>query len=862
MALSVGRRIGPYEILDKLGEGGMGEVYRARDTRLHRDVAIKVLPELFAKDPDRLERFEREAQVLASLNHAHIAQIHGIEESGGIRALVMELVEGETLADRLARGPVPLDEAIPITRQIAEALEAAHDRGIIHRDLKPANIKVRRDGTVKVLDFGLAKALESGPISGVDAMNSPTLTVRGATAAGVILGTAAYMSPEQARGNVADARSDIWAFGVVLYEMLTGKPLFEGTTVSDILAAVLRDGPDWDALPRDTSASVRRLLRRALEKDPQLRLRHAGDARLELLDSGRDQPAAPPLGKRKHVLKNIVIPVAAALAGAVLTPFVASYFKVPPAPPLRKWTIEKESANDVWGRENVPAISPDGTRVAYADGDRIRIRALDALDPIEVPGTGRAGMPTWSPDSRFVVYFVDHRALWKVPAEGGNPQKVCDLPPGLVFGLAWRPDRSIVINMVYGPAAGEFFSVSEHGGRPEKLPALHRDGAAVFFLRGSAGGTLVYSRLKDGKQETIVEQPDKSPQVLDLRHTGAVLTANHLIYAGAATPGIWAVSFDRSKGTVGTPFRIAADGIGPSVSLGGTLAYGRSVRGSRQLWWVNRDGTLGAPIGLPQDDMEHPAISPDGTQIAVAGTENGESSIWLHEAGRAAKNRVTTPGGGEPSWHPQGDSLLYSRFWNIFSLRLDGRSEPQRMRGTDVPEYTASWSRDGRYMIYGQFEQKTQADIWILESGAKEPKPFLSGPAQEVDPALSPDGRLLAYASDETGRMEIFVRTFPEGSNPRQVSFGGGLGPTWNSASNEVFYVESHTLMAAPVNAGSSIQIGAPRPLFPLEQRAKVLPVYDTRDGKRFVVVRTLEEPVNAVAIVQSWFSEFRHKQR
>jgi serine/threonine protein kinase/Tol biopolymer transport system component len=869
MALTPGTRIGPYEITGAIGAGGMGEVYRAHDSRLHRDVAIKVLPELVARDPERLARFEREAQVLASLNHPYIAHIHGVEESQGALALVMELVEGETLAERIARGPVPLDEAVPVARQIAEALEAAHDRGIVHRDLKPANIKVRPDGTVKVLDFGLAKALDaSGSLSGIDAMNSPTLTVRGATAAGVILGTAAYMSPEQARGKSADARSDIWAFGAVLYEMLTGQPLFAGATVSDVLAAVLRDGPKWDALPAETPSSIRRLLRRCLQKDPQLRIRHAGDIRLDLLDASEPSdaamPAAAPKEKKKSTASAIVIPIAAALAGAILTPIVASYFQNPPRPPVRKWTIAKESSEAAFGRDNAPAISPDGSRVAYPDGERIRIRDLGSLDPRVIPGTGLAGLPTWSPDGKSVLYFIDHKSLWKVAVDGDKPEKICNLPPGVVFGLAWRPDNTIVINMAYGPTAGELFTVPADGGQPVKATSPDLAGGANFFLRGHADGTLTYVRGNPAGRETLYVEPGKAAKVLALpQHTGVVVArSGHLLFSGGSLPGIWAVPFDRSSASItGEPFRVAEGGNFPTVSSDGTLAYGLSMAGSRQLWWVDRDGSFRTAIGQPQDDISYPVISPDGSRVAAVGSENGASSLWAHDVGRAAKSKLTFVPDDEPAWHPKENRLIFNRRWDLFTLSLDGASEPVSLLSTPIVQYRPRWSSDGQYLVFGQFGPKTQGDIWFYEPGAKEPKEFLASPFNEWEHWLSPDGKYIVYASDESGTSEIYVRAFPTGQGKRQLSSGGGRYPTWSAKGDEIVYVEGHTLMSAAVRTQPALQFDAPRALFALEPRAAAERIYDTVDGQRFAVVRTLKAPVQGVAIVQSWLSEFRKRR-
>jgi serine/threonine protein kinase len=863
MQLQPGARLGSYEILGDLGAGGMGEVVRARDTRLHRDVAIKILPALFASDPERLARFEREATTLASLNHPNIAQIYGLEDVPGAaaagRALVMELVEGETLAERIARGPIPVDETLPIARQILDALEGAHDCGIVHRDLKPANIKVRPDGTVKVLDFGLAKALD--PVahsSGAAPLSSPTMTSPAVTRAGVIIGTAAYMSPEQARGRSVDARTDIWAFGVTLYEMLVGKPLFAGGTVSDVLASILRDGPEWTALPADTPSSLRTLLKRCLQKDPQLRLRHAADARLELMDvdaAAADQSSVRRGGRSWTTIGALGITLLALALIPVLTPTASDSVNLP----VRKWIIPQESGEQFFGFENVPAISPDGSRVAYTDGTHLRIRDLSSLDSVDVSGRGFAGMPTWSPDGSFVAYFIDHKTLWKVAVGGGAPVKICDLPTGVVFGLAWRPDRTLVVNVAYGPTAGELFKVPETGGVPERLTPAGGNSAPVFYVRGLPDGSLTYLRRRDGRIETVVERDNKQIQVLELGwHFGASYApSGHLVYAGREPPGVWAVPFNLQSGSrTGAPFRIAAAGSGPNASRDGTLVYGRAAGGLLQLTWFNRDGSTGATLGQPQENMHAPAISPDGTRVAVVGVENGVRNIWIHEIGRPTKSRVTFGTDDvDPVWHPRDGRIVFQNGnWDIAAVTGDG-GEPKAVLTTPVPEFGATWSTDGRHLVFVRFSPDKQADIWTIEDG-KAPRPIVQERFSEMMPTLSPDGRFIAYASDETGRLEIFARAFPGGEGKRQVSSNGGTAPKWRGG--EIYFVEGVTLMAAAVRTSPSLEIDAAKPLFKLEERGALVSIYDTLDGKRFVVARTVKPPRNGIAIIQNWIAEFR----
>ncbi len=633
MALSAGTHLGPYEIVAPLGAGGMGEVYRAHDTRLKRDVALKILPESFARDADRLARFQREAEVLAALNHPHIAQIHGVEESGGVRAIVMELVDGEELSARLARGAIPLGDALPIAKQIAEALEAAHEAGIIHRDLKPANIKVRADGTVKVLDFGLAKAIESGTGSrelGATA-NSPTITSPAvATAHGVILGTAAYMAPEQARGKPVDRRADIWAFGCVLFEMLTGQRAFNGETVTDVLAAVIEREPDWSALPAAVPTNIRTLLRRCLQKDPHRRARDVGDARIEV-----EEAMAAPL----HATSREVAParrlmwrwVALGLAASTLIALVAlSTLRRDPtdvAPAAVRVTIElpedvrlTETSLSVLGQAGHElALAPDGHRLAFA-GTRgsvtqLYLRHLDSYDSRPIAGTENATVPFFSHDGAWLGFQANGQLRKaRIGNERGIPEVICDLPRP-ILSAAWGPDDQIVMTTV-----GGLSRVAAGGGTPVVLTTL-ADGETFHVWPAVLPGNTVLFTAVPSNQLVLYDTATKNRQtLLDDARAARVLAGGHLVFY--RSPALWTVPFDVETGRVtGTPVPRVED-----VFLGGSgnsRSFTSSANGllyvtggaNRRLVGVDRDGRV-SPLFDETGTFEHPSVSPDGTRIA------------------------------------------------------------------------------------------------------------------------------------------------------------------------------------------------------------------------------------------------------
>jgi eukaryotic-like serine/threonine-protein kinase len=868
-----GKSLAQYRLAEKIGEGGMGVVWRAQDTTLGRDVAIKILPEVFAQDAERLERFAREAKLLASLSHPNVASIYGLHESGGIRFLAMELVPGEDLARRLERGALPVEEALPIARQVAEALEAAHDSGVVHRDLKPANIKISPDGRVKVLDFGLAKAFEPDATSGGPSL-SPTLTQR-ATQAGVILGTAAYMSPEQARGSSVDQRADIWSFGVVLFEMLTGGRLFEGETVSDTLASVLKTEPAWEALPAATPPPIRRLLRRGLQKDSRRRLRHVGDAILEI-DQALAGPApedaaattiaavAPASGGGWRVLVPIAVTAAlAAAAGLFGSRFLQ---REPPILPLRKSEITVERLDTDPNRR--PLISPDGaTLLYYADG-HLWLRGLADLKPRPLATGDRASYPFWSPDDALVGFFRDGK-LWKAPVAGGEAVVVCTLPSAPVGGTggAWRPDGSIVFSTGSGP----LYEVPARGGDARVLhdvnlkaesdfhdPYVLPDGHTVVFVVHRQEGTDTLAALVDGQRRILLQMKDQRFSYPTWSPSG------HLIYRRTGGGGgIWAVPFSAAKATfTGDPFLVAADAGEPSTGADGTLAYFAGEGARLHLAWVDRAGQVEGTVGQSQEGITRPRLSPDGTRVAVSALEVENRDIWVHDLARGTRTRLTFDSTIEnnPAWNPAGDRVLFSRVEspsaNIYMQPADGSGTAEKL----AEGFGGRVSRDGRMLAY-DIGLMGHADLmWLDLRGDRTASKRVETPAAELWPEISPDGLYLAYQSNESGHEEIYVHRFPQGEGRWQVSAAGGTMPRWSSRGNELFFVADDDLMVAEVQTQPALRLGTPQKLFSGRTlNLSSMTDYDVSpDGRRILVVqREGSTTLPRVTVVQNWYREF-----
>ncbi len=857
----------------------MGEVYRALDTKLGRDVAIKIIPEIFARDADRMMRFAREARVLASLNHPHIAAIYGVEE----RALVMELVEGPTLAERIAQGPVPLEEALPIARQIAEALEYAHEKGVVHRDLKPANIKLTADGQAKVLDFGLAKALSSEPAPGESSADSPTLTMR-ATQAGIIMGTAAYMSPEQARGKTVDKRADIWAFGVVLYEMLTGAQLFEGETVSDTLAHVLTKEPDWDRAP----AKTRRLLRDCLEKDPKQRLRDIGDG-WRLLE---EPPAEHP--------HHSALPWAALAAVAILAALglaVVHFRETPPQPVPVRFQIP---APDKTTFDGGMALSPDGRRLAFIatgpDGRRmVWVRSLDSLAAQALPGTERAAFnPFWSPDSRFLGFAVQGM-LKKVEATGGPPQTLCEIP-GTIIGGSWSRDGVIV----FGAPNSGLFRVSQAGGvatqftkpdaslgetghlRPWFLP----DGRRFLYLTRNRNveDDAIYLAALDGKaRKRLVD----ARQAADYSPPAAGSENGHLLFLRDST--LMAQALDPKRFELAGDSFPVAEQVGSflalgffSVSANGVLAYRSGSSGSNsQLVWFDRGGKSLGTLGQPADYLGGLALSPDGKRVAVSEVDQaGKSDVWLLDVARGVHTRFTFDAlSTRPTWSPDGMRLVFNSTRggspNIYQKDSSGSGNEELLLKSAFPE---DWSPDGRYLLYNFSDPKIgNRDLWVLPDPAGPPEnhkpiPYLQTPFSKGQGQFSPDGHWIAYTSDESGpsQYQVYVQSFPAGAGKFQVSTGtGGTQPRWRRDGKEIFYLAADgKLMAVETQTAPTFEAGAPRALFDPQISRGRMPAwvyyrYDvTADGKRFLVSSgpaALESSASApITVVVNWLAALK----
>ena len=810
MALASGTRLGPYEVLGPLGVGGMGEVYRAHDPKLKREVAIKVLPEAFAQDPERMKRFEREAHVLASLNHPNIAAIYGLEEADGIRALVLELVEGPTLAERIAAGPVPLEETIRIGIQMAQGLEAAHEKAIIHRDLKPANVKLTKDGDVKILDFGLAKALEAES-SSVETTNSPTLT-RAATLAGVLLGTAAYMSPEQAKGKPADRRADVWAFGVVLYEMLTARRAFAGEDVSETLASVLTRDPDLSVLPADVPARLRGLIARCLTKDPRKRLQAIGEARIAMesaTEGGSEGEAARPRAGSAWW---------PALAGAAVLALGVTLWALwprpapPPAPPIR---LRAEIGADaslvtlILGAGSAAVLSPDGALLAFvaekADAlPQLYVRTLEELQARPLAGTAGARNPFFSPDGQWIAFFAD-RKLKKVAVAGGAIVTLCAAPDDR--GGSWGEDGTII----FTPAGtGGLSRVSSAGGTPEVLTkpdpagglASHRwpqvlaGGRAVVYTAGTRGG------YEDG---TIVAQPlPGGPEKILLRggYHGRYLPSGHLVYIHEGT--LFAAAFDIDRLEVTGQPAPAVEGVTSHAGYAGAqfahsdrgaLVYvpGGSVGAELTVQWMDRAGKQ-QPLRAVLGDYGFPRFSPDGQRLALDMRERGQRDVWVYEWERDGLHRLTFDHVEDiaPVWTPDGHRIAFASRRadkatpNLYWQRSDGTGDAERLTESKQIQRPASWHPSGRFLAFTEFSLQTSSyDVMILEvegneaSGWKPGKPtaFLSTPSEEYNPEFSPDGRWLAYQSNESGGTGGLRASLPGARGKVAGLHRGGLGP-------------------------------------------------------------------------------------
>jgi Tol biopolymer transport system component len=892
-------RLGPYEITAPLGVGGMGEVYRATDTNLKRQVAMKVLPASVAGDPERLARFQREAEILAALNHPNIAHIHGLEKSAGNIALVMELVEGPTLADRIAKGPIPLDDALPIARQIAEALEAAHEQGIIHRDLKPANVKVREDGTIKVLDFGLAKLTDpavTGFEPGPSMTQSPTITTPAMTMAGMILGTAAYMAPEQAKGRAIDRRVDVWAFGCVLFEMLTGKRVFDGEDVSETLASVLRAEPDWSMLPAATPTNVRVLLRRCLTRDSQKRLGHLSAARLELSETTLS-PSVVAQPVKRFVAGSLLLTLGAVVGGALVFGFLPARQSARATRTLR-FQIEPPPGQTFPGANGIPrfALSPDGTRVVYASTDpgkrdQLWIRRLDSVEAQPIRGTDtepRAGLgiqqPFWSPDGQFIAFFdeLSHQ-LKKVDLDAGAVQTVCEVS-GNQYSGTWNAAGTILFasNETKGVRR-----VSASGGPPVQVTALDNsrqeqahlwpeflpDGRHFLFLDISRTepSALYVGTIDSSARKRIVESDAMARfmppnQLLSVR--GETLVTQTFDVDRLVLKGDPRVVLDSIA-------RTAQGRLGLSVSTIGTLVYvaGKALENQFEVALRDRTGNdIAAENSFPVSWVVDQSIelSHDGKALAFMQSEGSTTrDIWTLDLQRQIKLRLTTSPEDEssPVWSPDGLQIAFRGHHGegvgadgIFEKSASGIGPSKLLFDGEPNEAVApqSWSSDGGLLVFTRAALAQTSGIWILTMRDGKASPYLVNSFRNLDPSISPNGRWLAYSSNEPGDYEIFVQSFPDPSKERiPVSGAGGRFPRWRQDGRELFFLNAQNrITAVAVTTEPRFETGKSTPLwetaFVPQGRLFSKPYDVTPDGQRFVaaVPRSNTNPIPLTVLV------------
>ena len=867
----------------------MGQVYRATDTTLGRQVAIKILPDAFAADPERFARFQREAKTLASLNHPHIAAIYAVEKSAGHHALVMELVEGDDLSQRIVDGAIPLDEALPIARQIAEALEAAHEQGIIHRDLKPANIKVRSDGTVKVLDFGLAKGMDPAGSSTSLSM-SPTLITPAMTQVGVIMGTAAYMSPEQARGRAVDRRADVWAFGAVLFEMVSGRRAFSGENVSETLAEVMKSEPSWQSIPSQIPAHLVRLIRQCLVKDPRLRIRDMGDVRLAL-DGAFETAAAPTVtpsspDRRWTRTAAFLLAAAAAVVAAVGGGVVA--WMLSRTPPVTTAPIARLAMtlpdDQRLGAENLDqlalAVSPQGTRVVYvgvmSSREQLYVRAIDGVESKALAGTEQATNPFFSPDGEWIGFFAQGK-LKKISLAAGTIQTLCDAPNSR--GGSWAGDS------IYFAATnnGGISKVSADGGTPTEVTRLDRGKGEISHrwpqvLPGNQALLLdVWTGPGADEKQVHVLRLDTRTRtvVVQAAASGRYVASGHVIYA--RNDELFAVPFDVDglrvsgqasrlrdtawKGSEGNQFAVSDNGVFLSVS-------GSTSRYERRLVWVGRDGRVEPLAAPPREYYGNAVISPDGRRAAVD-MEGGTVGVWLYDFVRATLTPLTTGSGSSqaPRWTPDGTRIVYrgtrtgSR--NLWWKRVDDATGEERLTTGEAVQTPGSFSRDGQWLAYYEGDPATGFDVWAVPVGGdRRPRPVVRTPFVEEYPRLSPDGRWLAYTSSESGRFEVLVQSFPEPGGRTQISTSGGIEPVWSHDGRELFYLNGDAMMAVEIRTSPTLVASTPRLLF--EGRYVRSPngvaSYDVSADGRFLRVQPMhpDPPTDQIQVTLNWFEELK----
>jgi serine/threonine protein kinase/Tol biopolymer transport system component len=871
MRFAPGTRLGNYELLAEIGAGGMGEVYRARDSKLHREVAIKLVHPSFCQHPDSLLRLRREARTLATLNHPHVATLHELAEFESGCGLVMELVDGDTLADALTQRRLAVGEVLRLGSQVAAALEAAHEHGIVHRDLKPANIKITSGGTAKVLDFGLAKSDEDSP----EGLRGSTL----ATAAGTLLGTACYMSPEQARGATVDRRADIWAFGCVLFEMLAGRRAFDGPTQSDVFVSILDREPDWSALPATTPPPIERLVRRCLEKDLRRRLRDVGDARLELEDALLPPRSAEPstghLAATPTRASWLRISAAVILGAAIGSAVTARVMWAPsrPAALQVQFSLPLPESDRIATTDFLAlAMSPNGRLVAYiterGGSTQLALRHLDAVGSTPVQGTSNALSPFFSPDNQWIAFFADGK-LKKAPVAGGPPIVICDASAG--FGGSWGRDDTIV----FAPSTGSALQrVTANGGTPTRATRLetdrgefsHRwpeflpDSNTILFTVGTVGewdeAEIVAQSLDTGQRATLVKG-GTHPHYL---------ASGHLAYTHAGA--VWGVPFDpRRLEVTGPPTRliervaVSVDGAAQfGVSRTGTTVYMPSVLDARARRLVVVERSDVTPLAAPAHGYVTPRISPDGRRVLVGVADDSEH-VWVYDLSAGTLTQVTFDAANRtPIWTADGQKVTFASnrngALNLFSVSADGSGAAERLTTSDSLQVPGSWSPDGSMLAFVEHHPTTGRDIWLLRPGADR-TPFANSTFDESAPRFSPDGRWIAYVSNESGQAEVYARPAAATGVRRQISTGGGLEPVWRGDGRALFYRTANGLMAVPVLDSSSLRTGPARLLFRGAVEAGTFDAagYDAITGtERFVMISSAPKSTpTELQVILNW---------